>query len=86
MSVFRDPVGKFTFETLIGFVGALIVLPLLVRLVFGTIKTLLRLRFVRKLLVGAALTGLVSLLQNQRVLDRLFGPKGGSEGLLKTNP
>jgi len=84
MSTFRDPVGNFTFESLVGFLGALLVFPLVLKLVFGTIKTLFKLRIIRKLLFGAAVTGLVATLQNEGVLDKLFGEKGAlGDGFLK---
>lgn len=84
MATFRNPVGNFTFETLVAFVGALLVLPLLVRVLLRVLRALLSLKIVRRLLAEALFVGLAALLTKEGVLDRLFGQKGKpGSGLLK---
>ena len=68
------------FEILLGFVGAILVIPLLWRVVTGLLSS----GFVRKILVEALLVGATSLLTKEGTLDRLFGPKGETQGLLKS--
>jgi hypothetical protein len=69
-------------EVVLGFVGVLLVLPLLFRLLAG----LFRLGIVRKLLGEAIFVGLTALLTKEGVLDRLFGQPGEpGSGVLKPN-
>ena len=75
-----DVTSRSLLEVAIGFVGALLVLPLLFRLVTGVF----RLGIVRKLIGEAIFVGLTALLTRENVLDRLFGQKGETgDGLLK---
>lgn len=84
MAQFRNPVGNFTFETLVAFIGVLLVFPLLIRLVFGTLRTIFSLGFVRRLIVDSLVVGATALLTREDVLDKLFGQKGRQgDGLLK---
>lgn len=84
MATFRSPVGNFTFETFAAFVGALLVVPLVIKLVFGIVRTILGLGIVRRLFVEALFAGLAVALTRENVLDRLFGRKGQpGSGLLK---
>jgi len=75
MRTLRNPVANFTVETVVAFIGAVLVLPLLLKLIFGTIKSLFRLGFVRRLLVDSMVVGATALLTRSDVLDKLFGPR-----------
>lgn len=82
----RPGVGSFTFETLVAFLGALLIFPLVIKVVLGTVKGLLRLKVVRTLLLESAIVGLTTLLTKPGTLDKLFGPKGRSgDGVLKAD-
>ncbi len=71
-------------EIALGFVGALLILPLLFRVVSGVFSGLFRLGFVRKLTGEAIFVGLTALLTHEGILNRLFGTKGEKgDGLLK---
>ncbi len=91
MATFRSPVGNFTFESLVAFLGALLVFPLLIKLAFGLVKGGFRVLFgilsfttTKKLIAEAALVGLTTLLTKEDVLDKLFGRPGRrGDGLLK---
>lgn len=75
----RSPVTNATYETIIAFVGALLVFPLVIKLALGIFKGVFRLGIVRKLLFESALIGVTTLLTKPAVLDRVFGPKQGAE-------
>ena len=77
MPTFRSPVSNFTFETLIAFVGALLVLPLLFKLFFSVIRGLFKLTIFRKLLFDSVIVGATALLTREEVLDKVFGPRNG---------
>lgn len=79
MRTFRDPVQNFTFETLIAFIGALLVLPLLLKVIGGVIRGLFRMAFFRRLLIDTAVVGASALLTREDVLDRVFGRRTNSE-------
>jgi hypothetical protein len=67
-------------EIALGFIGVLLVLPLLFRAVAG----LFRLGLVRRLIGEAVFVGITTLLTREGVLDRLFGQKGQTgDALLK---
>lgn len=67
-------------EALLGFVGALLLLPLLFRAISG----IFRLGVTRRLIGEAVFVGLTALLTKEGTLDRLFGQKGSTgDGLLK---
>jgi hypothetical protein len=84
MASSRPGVGNATFETVVAFLGALLVFPLLIKILLGTVKTIFRLGVVRRLLVESALIGLTTLLTKEGVLDKLFGQKGKrGDGALK---
>lgn len=71
-------------EVALGFLGALLILPLLFRVVSGVLSGLFKLSFVRRLTGEAIFVGLTVMLTHEGVLDRLFGKKGGKgDGLLK---
>lgn len=76
MASSRPGVGSFTFETLIAFLGALLIFPLVIKVVLGTVKGLLRMKIVRTLLLESAIVGLTTLLTKEGTLDKLFGQKG----------
>ncbi|MEM1118263.1 MAG: hypothetical protein AAGJ11_17270, partial [Bacteroidota bacterium] len=78
-------------EVALGFLGALLIVPLLFKLVFGLFKGvlsagrgLLRLGTTRRLVGDLVVAGLTALLTREDVLDALFGRKGRTgDGLLK---
>lgn len=71
-------------EVALGFLGALLIVPLLFKTVTGLVKGVFKLGTTRKLLGEAALAGLTALLTREDVLDKLFGKKGRTgDGLLK---
>ncbi|MCH7639692.1 MAG: hypothetical protein IH855_09550 [Bacteroidetes bacterium] len=71
-------------EVALGFLGAMLILPLLFRVVSGVVSGLFRLSFMRKLAGEAIFVGLTALLTHEGVLDKLFGKKGETgDGLLK---
>jgi hypothetical protein len=86
MSTFRDPVKNFTFETVVAFVGALLVLPLLIKVLVGTLRTLFRMGFVRRLLFDSVVVGATALLTRDDVLDRIFGPRESGKAASKDLP
>lgn len=75
----RSAVSNATFETLIAFVGALLVFPLVIKVALGVLKGIFRLGLVRKLLFESMLIGLTTLLTKPEVLDKVFGPKQGAK-------
>jgi hypothetical protein len=84
MASSRSGVGSFTIETLVAFFAALLVVPLLIKLVLGVVKGLFRLKIVRTLLIESILVGLTTLLTKPGTLDKLFGQKGRiGDGALK---
>lgn len=78
-------------EIALGFVGAALIVPLLIKTVFGATRGVFRLsgslvRFgpTRRLLTDVAVGALSTLLLREDVLDRLFGKRGQlGDGLLK---
>ncbi|NNF57499.1 MAG: hypothetical protein HKN04_04590 [Rhodothermaceae bacterium] len=71
-------------EVALGFLGAMLILPLLFRAVTGVFTGLFRFRPTRRLIGEAVFAGLTALLTREGVLDALFGEKGETgDGLLK---
>ena len=71
-------------EVALGFLGALLIVPLLLKTVSGLVKGIFRLGTTRRLLGDLAIAGLTTLLTREDVLDKLFGKKGRlGDGLLK---
>ena len=71
-------------EVALGFLGALLIVPLLFKTVGGVFKAVFRLGVTRRLLADAAFAGVTALLTRTEVLDTLFGQKGQrGDGLLK---
>ena len=71
-------------EVALGFVGAVLILPLLFKVLFGGVKAVFKLGITRRLLADAAFAGVTALLTRSDVLDTLFGRRGAKgEGLLK---
>ena len=84
MASSRPGVGSFTLETLVAFFGALLIVPLVVKVVLGVVKGLFRLKIVRTLLLESILVGLTALLTKEGTLDKLFGQPGRrGDGALK---
>lgn len=75
----RSAFSNATYETIISFVAALLIFPLVIKIVLGVLKSVLRLGVVRKLLFESALIGVTTLLTKPEVLDKVFGPKPGAE-------
>jgi hypothetical protein len=76
MASTRPGVGSFTLETLVAFFGALLIIPLVIKVAFGIVKGLLRMKLVRTLLLESVIVGLTTLLTKEGTLDKLFGQKG----------
>ena len=71
-------------EVVLGFLGALLIVPLLFKTVSGLLRGVFRLGTTRRLLGDLVITGVTALLTREDVLDRLFGKKGQTgDGLLK---
>lgn len=71
-------------EVALGFLGALLVVPLLFKTASGIIKGVFRMGTTRKIAGEVVVAGLTALLTRQDVLDKLFGKKGQTgDGLLK---
>ncbi len=71
-------------EVALGFLGALLIVPLLLKTVVGLVRTVVRLGTTRRLIGDLVVAGLTALLTREDVLDTLFGQKGRSgDGLLK---
>lgn len=73
-------------EVALGFVGAVLIVPLLFKTVSGLFRTIFRFSPTRRLVGDVVVAGLSSLLLREDVLDTLFGRKGRrGDGLLKPN-
>ena len=71
-------------EIALGFLGALLIVPLLFKTVTGVVKGVFRMGTTRRLAGDLVITGLTALLTREDVLDKLFGRKGQTgDGLLK---
>ena len=71
-------------EVALGFLGALLIVPLLFKTVFGLVKAVFRLGTTRRVIGDLVVAGLTALLTRDDVLDTLFGRKGSrGDGLLK---
>lgn len=84
MAASKSGVGVFTVETVVAFLGALLVFPLLIKILVGTVKGVFRISLVRKLLLESLIVGATTFLTKEGVLDKLFGQPGKrGDGLLK---
>lgn len=71
-------------EVTLGFLGALLIVPLLFKTVSGLVRGLFRLGTTRRLVGDLVIAGVTALLTREDVLDTLFGRKGRTgDGLLK---
>ncbi|WP_420453936.1 hypothetical protein [Rubrivirga sp.] len=71
-------------EVVLGFLGALLIVPLLFKTVTTVLKGVFRLGTTRRLIGDVVITGVTALLTREDVLDALFGRKGRTgDGLLK---
>ncbi|MEM0963634.1 MAG: hypothetical protein AAGK21_13975 [Bacteroidota bacterium] len=71
-------------EVTLGFLGALLIVPLLFKVVTGLVRGLFRLGVTKKIAGELAIAGLTALLTKEGVLDSLFGKKGRlGDGILK---
>ncbi|WP_412067595.1 hypothetical protein [Rubrivirga sp. IMCC43871] len=79
-----SPTTRSLLEVTLGFLGALLIVPLLFKTVSGVLRTLFRMGTTKRLMGDLVITGLTALLTRQDVLDSLFGKKGTQgDGLLK---
>jgi|GEM_PF-2777319 len=81
----RDLPTRPLLEVVLGFLGALLIVPLLLKTVTGLVRTLFRFRTTRRLMADAAIAAVSALLLREDVLDRVFGRRGESDGLLKSS-
>ena len=71
-------------EVVLGFLGALLIVPLLFKTVVGLVRGVFRLGTTKRLIGDVVVAGLTALLTREDVLDSLFGKKGRrGDGLLK---
>ena len=71
-------------EVVLGFLGALLIVPLLFKTVTGLVRGIFRLGTTRRLVGDLVVAGVTALLTREDVLDTLFGKKGETgDGLLK---
>ena len=71
-------------EVALGFLGALLVVPLLLKTVSALFRGLFKFGTTRRLIGDLVIAGLTALLAREDVLDSLFGKKGRTgDGLLK---
>ena len=78
-------------EIALGFVGAVLIVPLLFKTVglvfrglFGTVKGVFKLGVTRRIAGDLVIAGLTAMLTKESVLDSLFGKKGRiGDGVLK---
>lgn len=71
-------------EVTLGFLGALLIVPLLFKTVSGLVRGVFRLGTTRRLVGDLVVAGVTALLTREDVLDTLFGKKGHrGDGLLK---
>ena len=84
MAASKPGVGTFTFETLVAFLGALLIFPLVIKILIGTVKGVFRIKLVRTLLLESLIVGATTFLTKEGVLDKLFGQAGKrGDGVLK---
>lgn len=84
-----NPATRSLLEVALGFLGAILIVPLaftLVRVAFGTLTTvvggLFRFRTTRRLLGDLAIAGITALVTRKDVLDMLFGRRDDSPARL----
>jgi hypothetical protein len=71
-------------EVTLGFLGALLIVPLLFKTVSAVLRGIFRFSTTRRLVGDLVIAGLTALLAREDVLDKLFGRKGRTgDGLLK---
>lgn len=71
-------------EVALGFLGALLVVPLLLKTISVLFRGLFKFGTTRRLIGDLVIAGLTALLAREDVLDTLFGKKGRKgDGLLK---
>ena len=71
-------------EVTLGFLGALLIVPLLLKTVTGVLRGVFRMGTTRRLVGDLVIAGLTALLTREDVLDTLFGKRGRTgDGLLK---
>ena len=84
-----SPTTRSLLEVALGFLGALLIVPLLFKVVGGLFKGVFKGVFkfgvTRRLLTDVAFAGVTALLTRTDVLDALFGKKGGKDALLKND-
>lgn len=79
-----NPTTRSLLEVALGFLGAILVVPLLLKTAGALFRGVFRLGTTRRLVGDLAVAGLTALLTREDVLDALFGKKGRrGDGLLK---
>jgi len=94
MSTSPNASTRSLLEIALGFLGALLIVPLLFKVLMGVgrgliglVGALFKFRTTRRLIGDAVFAGLTALLTQEKVLDTLFGRKGKTgDGLLKPKP
>ncbi|MFN3597688.1 MAG: hypothetical protein ACK41D_10510 [Rubricoccaceae bacterium] len=80
----RNTPARSLLEVAAGFVGAVLIVPLLLRVLVGVVKGVFSLGVTKRLVGEAVFVGLTTLLTREDVLDRIFGKPGRKgDGLLK---
>ena len=84
-----NPATRSLLEVALGFLGAILIVPLaftLLKVTFGTVTAvvggLFRLRTTRRLIGDLAVAGATALLTRGDVLDLIFGRRGAEQGRL----
>ena len=84
-----NPATRSLLEVALGFLGAILIVPLAFTLLKGTLKAtaalvggLFRMRTTRRLLGDLAVAGVTALLTRKDVLDTIFGRRGEGGGFL----
>ena len=71
-------------EVLLGFLGALLIVPLLFKTASSLVRGIFRLGTTKRIIGDVVIAGLTALLTREDVLDKIFGRKGQTgDGLLK---
>lgn len=84
-----NPATRSLLEVALGFLGAILIVPLAFTLIKATLKAtaalvggLFRIRTTRRLLGDLAVAGVTALLTRKDVLDTVFGRRGEGGGFL----
>lgn len=79
-----NPTTRSLLEVALGFLGAILIVPLLLKTISVLLRGIFRLGTTRRLIGDVVVAGVTALLTREEVLDTLFGRKGRKgDGLLK---